>query len=135
MAAKNNGVTGWVGWVYFAGVFMFMVGIFQMIAGFIALFKNDIFVYGRESIWLFNFSTWGWIHLIVGLVILLAGLAVLSGKMWGRVVGIILVLISAVVNFAFLPVYPFWSIIVLVVDALVLFALIAHGAEAANELE
>lgn len=127
MASKK--VTGWVGWVAFAGFYMVIVGIFEMITGFVALFKNDIFLIGKSATWVFDYSTWGWIHMLMGLIVLLVGLAILAGQTWGRVVGVIMVAVSAIATFAFLPIYPFWALIILVIDGLVLFALIAHGGE------
>lgn len=122
-------VTGWTGWVAFAGIYAVLVGIFQAIIGFVSLFKNDIFVVGRETIWFVDYSTWGWIHILIGLFILLVGLAILAGQTWGRVFGVIMVSLSAIATFAFVPVYPIWSVIILIVDILVLYALIAHGGE------
>ncbi len=129
MASKNKEVSGWVGWVAFAGIYMVIAGIFQLIVGFVALFKNDIYLVGKSAVWFFDYSTWGWIHMLIGLIVLLVGLAILAGQTWGRVVGVIMVAISLIATFAFLPIYPFWSVVVLVVDALILYALIAHGGE------
>jgi hypothetical protein len=134
MASNNKNVSGWVGWVAFAGIYMVIVGIFEMITGFVSLFKNDIYLVGRTATWFFDFSTWGWIHMLLGLIVLLVGLAILAGQTWGRVVGVIMIVVSLIATFAFLPIYPLWSIIILVVDALVLYALVAHGAEM-KELE
>jgi hypothetical protein len=76
-------------------------------------------------------TTWGWIHLIAVIVVFLAGLAVFKGSVWARTVGVIVAMLSAIVNFAFLPYYPVWSIIIITVDVLVIWALIVHGRELA----
>ena len=71
-------------------------------------------------------------HLLLGVILFFAGGAVMAGKMWGRVIGIILATLAMMVNFAFIPVYPLWSILMVVVSGLVIYALVAHGKEAAN---
>ena len=130
MATKSNSeMSGWVGRAVFAGVLMIMQGLFQGILGLAALLKNTIFVVGSENIFSVNFTTWGWVHMLVGLLILLAGLSVLSGNMYGRVVGIFLAVLSACLNLVFLPHYPIWSILLVVVDICIVYALIVHGGD------
>ena len=124
-------VTGWVGWVYFAGFFMLLAGIFQAIEGLEALVKNNIYVVGPNNVFVFNLTQWGWIHLALGVLIAIAGVAVLNGRVWGRTIGVILALVAAVANFAFIPVYPIWSVSAIVINLLVIYALTAHGSEAA----
>lgn len=126
----QKNVTGWVGWVYFAAFMILLSGAFQAIIGLVALFNNTIIVSGEESVWLFNIATWGWLHLLLGVILIFTGFNLFSGGMWGRAAGVVLVSLSAIANFTFLPVYPLWSLVVLVLDALILYALIAHGDEA-----
>lgn len=137
MAQKtsSNDVSGWVGWVYFAGFMMVLVGVLQAIAGLVALFKDEVYVVAEENLWLLDYTTWGWGHLLFGIFLLAAGSAVMAGKMWGRVVGIILAGFSLIANFGFIPVYPVWSILMVTIDILILYALIVHGAEAQDMLE
>jgi hypothetical protein len=131
--SKNSEVTGWVGWVAFAGVVTTVLGVFQALAGLVALFKNEVYVVGPENLWILDYTTWGWVHLVWGLFLVLAGGAILSGKTWGRVVGVLLASVSAIVNFAFIPVYPFWSIIIIAMCVFVIYALTVHGDEISEE--
>ena len=135
MAKKSKGVntdvTGWVGWAYFAGIMMAVLGFFQVIIGLTALFKDSYFVILPNSIVNVDFTVWGWTHLALGLLVLVAGFALLAGQVWGRVVGVVLAVLGAVANLLFLPAYPIWSTIVIVVNVLVIYALVVHG----NELE
>lgn len=129
MANNNREVTGWAGWVYFAGFMMVIAGIFQMIAGLAALLNDKYYLVRGEDLVVFDFTTWGWIHLVLGLVVMMAGTAVVSGHLWGRVVAVFLAALSIIVNFVFLSAYPIWSVIVIVVDVLIIYSLTVHGAE------
>ena len=83
------------------------------------------------EVWIFQFdiSTWGWIHLLIGLGLALAGFFLFRGAMWARVVGIIVAAIAAIANFAWLPWYPLWSIIIITVSVFVIWALSVHGRD------
>jgi hypothetical protein len=104
-----------------------MIGIFQAIAGLVAIVENEFYVATRNYLFQFDATTWGWIHLIGGLIIVFAGWGLLSGRTWARVVGITLAVLSAIANFAFIPYYPFWALIIIALDVLVIWALAAHG--------
>lgn len=132
---SNSDISGWVGWVYFAGFILILNGAFQSIAGIVALFKNEVFVVAEQNLWLLDYTTWGWAHLLLGIFLLFAGSAIISGKMWGRIVGVVFAGLSLIANFAFVPIYPIWSLILIVIDILILYALIVHGDEAQDILE
>ena len=120
------------GFIVFAGVIMIIAGGFQAFQGLVGLFKNEVYVVTPQYLLQFDATRWGWIHLLLGLAVLLAGFAVLSGQTWGRVVGIILASLSAVANFAFIPYYPVWSVVVIALDVFIIWALAVHGREAAK---
>jgi hypothetical protein len=123
--------TGWVGWVFFAGMILIVTGVFQGIDGLVGLFKDDLYVVRPDGLVVtLDYSTWGWIHLLVGAALVLVGLAVLVGQTWARVIAIILAVVSAIVNFAFIPAYPVWSLLIITLDVVVIYALAAHGREA-----
>lgn len=129
MATNSNNVTGWVGWAYFAGFMMIILGAFQAIVGLTALLKQNFYVVTQNHLLVFNYRTWGWIQLLVGILIVVTGSSLIQGRMWARVVGSILVMINLIAQFAFVNVYPVWSIIMMVVDALILYAIFVHGHE------
>jgi hypothetical protein len=115
------------GWVVFAGCMMVMIGTFQGIAGLTALFNDEFFLVGDSGLVLsFDFTMWGWIHLLLGVVIAFAGVAAMNGRLWGRSIGIALALLSALSNLFFLPAYPIWSTLIIVIDVLVIYALAVH---------
>ena len=126
----ESGVTGWVGWIMFAATMMLILGGFHMFEGLVALFRNTEIAFPTSGLTIqVSFTQWGWLHIIAGALVFAAGLGLFTGRMWARVLGVILVSISAVVNFAWAAIYPFWSITLLAIDFFVLYALIAHGAE------
>ena len=129
MSPRTTNSTGWVGWVYFAGILMIISAIFQGLFGFVALLKNELFVVGPEKLVIVDYTAWGWIHLVLSVILLTAGFSVLSGGAYGRV-GVILASVGFIANMLFLPAYPVWSIIVMVLNIIVLYALVVHGKEA-----
>jgi hypothetical protein len=123
-------VTGWVGWVFFAGLMLIMVGMFQAIDGLVALFKDGYYLVRPDGLVVnVDYTAWGWIHLILGVLFVLVGLGLMAGQTWARVAGIILATLSAIANFAFIAAYPVWSIVIITIDVLVIYALAAHGKE------
>ncbi|WP_244524429.1 DUF7144 family membrane protein [Trujillonella endophytica] len=130
--AYNNGSppTGWTGWVVFAGVIMIMLGFFQAIQGLVAIF-DDGFYHVTESGLVIDvdYTVWGWVHLLLGITIFAAGIGVLGGNMLARIVGVGLAGLSALVNLTFIEAYPVWSVIIITVDVLVIYALTVHGRE------
>jgi hypothetical protein len=116
----------------FAVIMMIMTGVFQALTGLVAIFDNALYVATDACPFRLNTATWGWINVIVGVVVALAGWAVFSGRTWGRVVGIILATLSAIANFLFIPYYPLWAILIIVLDVFVIWALAVHGREMAE---
>jgi hypothetical protein len=118
-----------VGLTMFAATMMMIGGFFQALQGLIALFNDTFYVVGQEWTFEFDITVWGWIHLIMGAVLVVGGVFLLQGAMWARAVGIAVAALSAVLNFMWLPYYPIWSILIIAVDVLVIWALTAHGRD------
>jgi len=133
MAVQNNTPSGWVGWAYFAAFMMMFLGIFEAMAGLAAIFKDNFYLVTQTHLLVFNFTTWGWINLILGIIIFLAGLELLRGAMWARIVALFLAVLSLVANAGFIDAYPIWSILMMIVDVLVIYALTVHGSELGEE--
>ncbi len=125
--------SGWaIGWTAFAAIMMVMMGIWWIMAGFVALVNSEFYVVTLRWIFEFDVSTWGWIHLILGIVILVAGFFLFTGAVWARVVGVILAVLAALAAFAWLPYYPFWAILFIGVSVGVIWALTVHGRDIAE---
>lgn len=122
-------VSGWVGWIYFAGLLLIMSGVFQMIAGFTALMNDTFYAATEETLLVFDITAWGWVHLLIGLFLLLAGTSVMSGHLWSRVVSVVLAALVVIGQFAFMAAYPIWSIMIIIMGILVIYSLTVHGSE------
>ena len=118
-----------VGFILFAAIMMIMAGVFQAIQGLVGIFENEFYVATRNYLFQFDATTWGWIHLIFGLLVAFAGWGLLSGRTWARTVAITVAVLSAIANFAFIPYYPFWSLLIITLDIFVIWAVAAHGGE------
>lgn len=121
--------TGWVGWIYYASIMMVLAGTLNILAGVVGIFNGNFYASLNGQLIAFDYGTWGWIHLLLGLAVVATGVGLITGKYWARIVGMALIVISIVANVAFLPVYPWWSTIVLIVDGLVLYAIAMHSDE------
>jgi uncharacterized membrane protein HdeD (DUF308 family) len=119
------------GWVTFAGILMIIGGFFAFFEGLAALLKHGRF-YADVPNYPFGSSVtaWGWIQLLAGIIVLLAGIYVMRGALWARIVGIALASLSAISSFFFIPYYPFWAFTVLILDVLIIGALAVKPAEA-----
>ena len=107
----------------FAGSLLVIVAVFQIMQGIAAIAEDTVFVHGLNYTYKFDVTTWGWIHLIVGLVALGTGIGIVMQQTWGRILGIFVAAVSTLSNFAFLPYYPFWSLTIIAIDVLIIWAL------------
>ncbi|MFF8901219.1 hypothetical protein ACF082_27515 [Streptomyces lydicus] len=124
MAARKQTVVG--GWTAFAGVLMIFGGAMTLLEGISAIAKDNLIVTTHNYVFSFNLTGWGWIHLILGIVILLAGVALLAtGALWARVIGVVLAGLGALANFLWIPYYPFWALVLIAIDIFIIWALCA----------
>jgi hypothetical protein len=127
MSERRSGTA--VGFTFFAAIMMITIGAFHTIAGLAGIIENEFYAATPNYILEFDVSAWGWIHLIVGVIVVLAGFALFTGAVWARTIGVILAVLSAIANFAFIPYYPLWSIVMIAVNVTVIWALTAHGRD------
>ena len=130
----NEQGSGWaVGYAAFAAVMLMLAGGFHFIAGLAGVLEDDFYVVTPNWVFEFDATVWGWIHLIGGVLVILAGLSILKGHMYGRIIGIAVASISAVANFAWLPYKEFWGVLIIFLDIAVIWALTAHGRDIAHD--
>jgi hypothetical protein len=128
--SEAEGIGGWtVGFIVFAASMMILLGIFHAIAGFAGVLEDDFYVVREGYDLKIDVTTWGWIQLIGGGVVVLAGCYLLTGHLWARLTAILVVFVSMVWNFFSIPYYPVWSILMIALDIGILWAIIAHGGE------
>jgi hypothetical protein len=118
------------GGLILAGSLMVMVGAFQALQGVAAIIKSEFFVKLPNYYLTVDVSTWGWIHLVGGALIVVAGFFVFTGALWARTIAIVLAILSAIANFLWLPYYPFWAILIIALDVLVVWSLATYRREA-----
>ena len=123
-----------VGLSLFAGILMIIGGVFNAMEGIVALARNEIYVATPRYLFAFDLTTWGWIQLILGIVVAIAGVGVITGQLWGRLVGITLAALSMLANFAFIPYYPLWSLSIIALNVFVIWALCVYNRDTAARL-
>ena len=132
VAPHGARTAGWVvGLSLFAGILMIITGLFNAMEGVVALARNEIYAVTPRYIFAIDLTTWGWIQVILGIVVLAAGVGVITGQLWGRVVGITIATLTMLANFAFIPYYPIWSLLIIALNVFVIWALCAYDRDAA----
>lgn len=125
----NEGRTGWTGWIVFASVVMMITGALNAFSGMVAVISKNWFVWNNQNDLYMTFTAWGWTHFAIGCLVFLAGIGLLTGNIWARAAAVVLASISLIANFLWLPAYPFWALTVMVLNAIVIYAVCAHGSE------
>ncbi|WP_441247870.1 DUF7144 family membrane protein [Kitasatospora sp. McL0602] len=120
-SSRSSGLAA--GGTVFAGVMMLVDGVLGVLQGIMGLAKNHVYVSTPSYVFRFSLTTWGWIHLLLGALVALIGLAVLTGAAWARWTAVGLTALSVVAQFMFLPYYPLWSLVTLAIDVFVIWAL------------
>jgi hypothetical protein len=122
--SREPAVSGWaIGGITFAAALLLIIGVFEMISGISAIATNTIFVKTQDYVFNLDTTAWGWIHLILGVLLFLTGLGLMQRATWAGVVAIILAMLSAIANFFWIPYYPFWAIIEIALAIWVIWAI------------
>jgi hypothetical protein len=125
----GDDVSGWaVGGIVFAATILMLIGIFHAIAGLVAIIDDDFYVVTRNYTFDLDTTAWGWVHLLVGILLVIVAWGLFARSAWAGVTAIFLAALSAVVNFFYIPYYPFWAILIIALDIWVIWALTRPGA-------
>ncbi|HSE69667.1 MAG TPA: hypothetical protein VLA97_02835 [Nocardioidaceae bacterium] len=126
----DRGASAWVGWIAFSGLCMLVLGTFQVLQGLVALVREDYLLVGRTELVLdLDYTAWGWTHVALGVVVALAGIGVFAAWAWARVAGVVVAMLTLVVSMGFLPAYPAWSLLIIGLCVVVIWALTVHGSD------
>jgi hypothetical protein len=129
-STEESEVTGWVGWIVFAGTMMAILGVLHMFEGFIALIRHTQIVFPTSGLTVqVSYTQWGWVQILAGVVVFATGLSLFTGRTWARALGVLVLVVSVLVNFAWANIFPVWSVTLLAIDFLAIYAIIAHGGE------
>ncbi|MEU3395867.1 hypothetical protein ACVW0K_003415 [Streptomyces filamentosus] len=121
---KSGSAEAWAsGGTLFAGVLMLVTGIMDVFQGIAGIAEDDIYTRVGDYVFKFDLTTWGWIHLILGIVVAIAGFGILKGAEWGRVAGICLASLNVLAQFLFLPYQPWWALFSMAISIFVIWAL------------
>jgi len=123
------------GAIIFAAALLLLIGSFQIVAGLVAIIDDDFYVVTRNYTFDLDTTVWGWVHLLVGILLVMTAWGLGSGQTWARVTGLVLAIVSAIANFFFIPYYPWWSILVIAFDVWVIWALTRPDAMNAFRLD
>jgi hypothetical protein len=123
--------SGWGGWIIFASVIMIISGTLNAMHGLVAIFNDEWVVWTNQGDLYFDLTTWGWIHLGVGIAVVLAGFGLLTGNVLARAVAVAFAGLSILANFLYMPAYPVWALTIIAIDVFVIYALTAHGRDLA----
>jgi hypothetical protein len=114
-----------------AAILLIVGGICHTMEGFVGIATHEFYVVGQKWIFQFEVTTWGWIHVVVGALAVIAGIGLFFGAIWARTLAIVIAAISIVANFLWLPDYPVWAVLIIAFDTFVIWALTAHGGDVA----
>ncbi|MFD6394749.1 DUF7144 family membrane protein [Nocardia sp. NPDC055029] len=105
-----------------AGILLAVVGVLQILEGISAVAKDDLIVVGPEYLYQFDLTSWGWWHIVFGAIAVIVAIGLLAGQTWGRVLAMVIAAISIIANFLWLPYYPWWSILIIIINIVVIWA-------------
>ncbi|WP_328943815.1 hypothetical protein OG259_21960 [Streptomyces sp. NBC_00250] len=131
---QNSSSAAWAsGGTLFAGVLMLVTGFMDVFQGIAGIAEDDVYTRVGDYVFKFNLTTWGWIHLILGIVLAIAGFGILKGAEWGRVAGIALASLNILLQFLFLPYQPAWALFAMAISVFVIWALATDESYGSGE--
>ncbi|MFE0699333.1 hypothetical protein [Streptomyces sp. NPDC058872] len=121
------------GGTLFAGVLMLVIGFMDIFQGIAGIAEDEVYTRIGDYVFKFDLTTWGWIHLILGVIIAVTGFGILKGAEWGRIAGISLASLNILFQFLFLPYQPWWALFSMAISIFVIWALATDESYGSNE--
>jgi hypothetical protein len=123
--SAHGGGSAWAtGGTVFAGVLLFVDGVLAVLNGVVGIAKDNVYTRIGDYTYKFSLTAWGWIHLVIGVLLILTGIGILKGAPWARWVGVVMAGLSVIANFMWLPYQPIWAIIAIALGVFVIWALL-----------
>jgi len=117
------------GWIQFASIALVIVGVFNVFDGIVALAQRNFFAVAERDLVFGTYAAWGWGHIVIGAVLVVAGLAIAKGHTWGRAVALVFLVLNIFAHIAFVPAAPVWSMLIMVFDVFLIYAITIHLEE------
>ncbi|WP_405179921.1 DUF7144 family membrane protein [Nocardia sp. NBC_01377] len=105
-----------------AAILLLTLGVLQIFEGISAVANDELFVVGPEYIYQFDTTGWGWIHIVLGAILVISAIGLMTGSAWGKVAAIVIAALTIIANFLSLPYYPWWSILIIALSIVVIWA-------------
>jgi hypothetical protein len=121
---------GTMGWVVFAGVMLVMIGSINFVYGLAAVLNDEVVVVGGHGALIADITAWGWVTLLLGIILVLTGFGLFAGAEWARFAGVVFVGLNAIEQVWIFPAAPLWALIVIFLDVMIIYSLTARWAEA-----
>ncbi len=125
----QGGPAGWTGWILFAAAMIIIAGMFSVVEGLAGIFRDEQFFAANGQVLVFDYTAWGWIHLLIGLAMIAVGFGLYRGSVVARAGAVVIVGLNLLAQFAWISAHPWWSLIVIALDVVIIYALIVHGGE------
>ncbi|MGV9664295.1 DUF7144 family membrane protein [Nocardia niigatensis] len=109
-----------------AGILLLVVGVLSILQGISAVASDDLLVVGYDYVYKMNTTGWGWIHIGLGIIEVIVAIGLLRGTTWGRIAALVLASLSIVENFLWIPYYPAWSLLIIALDVVVIWAIATY---------
>jgi cytochrome c oxidase subunit IV len=126
MDTGGIGRTGASGWAFFVGILLFMVGVFNVIWGLAALIDDKSLTVSGQGVIVWDLTTWGWIHLLLGIVLIGTAVGLFAGRGWARWTAIFFVMVNAFGQIVWIPVHPLWTVLIITLDIIIIYQLTAR---------
>ena len=133
--SRTTDGAAWAGWIIFAASMLLMIGVLNLIEGIVALVDNQRLVLAQDRLIVVDLTGWGWTLLISGGLLILTGIGLFTARTWARITAVVIVALHAISQVGWLAAYPIWSLLMIALDIVVLYALTAGWSTAAQQLD
>jgi hypothetical protein len=132
MARNESGSGDGSGWAAFAGVMLFIVGSMDALWGLAAILNDDVVIVGGHGALIADVTLWGWVHLILGGILVATGVGLLAGSTAARLPAVFFVSLNAIAQIVWFPAAPLWAFLLILLDMTIIYQLTARWGDQAG---